>query len=126
MNKKDVEAFIKAKNELTTQYETDVKTLTEDFTAKVNESFPIKVGMIVVARVPKFKNDVVLHVTHHEITKNANINIVGNMIVNGAESNQVMTIGSYPITDDIKDLKKIYITANSLDEYLANNDKSGL
>lgn len=122
MNKKDVEAFIKAKNELTTQYETDVKTLTEDFTAKVNESFPIKVGMVITAKVPKFKNDVVLVVTRHKVTKNANLNIVGNMIINKQDTNQIMTIGSYPITDDIKDLKKIYILANSLEEYQANEE----
>lgn len=122
MNKKDVEAFIKAKSELTTQYEIDVKKLTEDFTAKVNESFPIKVGMVVVAKVPKFKNDVVLLVTHHEVTKNANLNIVGDMLVNKQHIGQVMTIGSYPITDDIKDLKKVYILANSLEEYRANDE----
>lgn len=122
MNKKDVEAFIKAKSELTTQYETDIKKLTEDFTAKVNKSFPIKVGMVVVAKVPKFKNDVVLLVTHHEVTKNANLNIVGDMLVNKQHIGQVMTIGSFPITDDIKDLKKVYILANSLEEYQANDE----
>lgn len=117
MNKKDVEAFIKVKSELTTQYETDVKKLTEDFTAKVNESFPIKIGNVVCAKVPKFKNDVILVVTGYEITKNVNLNIVGNILVNGRDSHQTMSVGSYPITDNIKDLKKIYVIAKSMDEY---------
>lgn len=118
MNQNDVKKFIEKKNELTTKYEAEVKELTESFTLLVNETFPIKIGMVITAKVPKFKNAVTLHVIRHEITSRANINIVGTMVISKQDTDQVMTVGSYPITDDIRDIKKIGILANTFEEFV--------